>query len=167
MFAAGSYVAGDGGPLQPFSSSKFDIANSFCSIMHPDEVVSTLACINTVGLPYHIPEYEDECMVALHVILAHARMAERPYKAMLLELVLAGNGATLSNRALKMLAALAALHGIRFIVDEIMTAGRVSANTMLCSQTKPPEFQNRMLSAMLRWANGFLLELFLSPINSP
>ena len=43
----------------------------------------------------------------------------------MMELILAGNGASLSNRFLIKLAKLAELHDFNIIVDEIMTGGRV------------------------------------------
>ena len=43
----------------------------------------------------------------------------------MMELILAGNGASLSNRFLIKLAKLAGLHDFNIIVDEIMTGGQV------------------------------------------
>ena len=67
-------------------------------------------------------------------------MDGKPYKALLLELVLAGCGATLSDRALRGLAVLSKKHGIAFIVDEIMTGGRTSATKPLLLLDKSKQF---------------------------
>ena len=63
-----------------------------------------------------------------------------PCKALLLELVLAGNGATLSNRALIAIGKLAVHHGVCVIVDEVMTGGRTEG--MLLVLSKPASFQD-------------------------
>jgi hypothetical protein len=62
----------------------------------------------------------------------------KPIKAIFLELVLAGNGASLSDRALEKIALLSHKHDFSIIVDEIMTGGRTG--TMLHLLTKPKEF---------------------------
>ena len=58
--------------------------------------------------------------------------------ALLLEITLANNGATLSDRACTLIGLLARHHGFRLVVDEIMTGGRTG--TMLQCMTKPEEF---------------------------
>ena len=67
-------------------------------------------------------------------------MEGKPYKAILLELVLAGCGAVLTDRALRGLAVLAKKHEIRFIVDEVMTGGRTSALSPLLVLHRCPAF---------------------------
>ena len=59
-------------------------------------------------------------------------------KGLFLELVLASNGCSLSDRFLKKLGLLAKHHDFRIIVDEIMTGARYG--TMLLTSTKPMEF---------------------------
>jgi hypothetical protein len=56
-----------------------------------------------------------------------------------MELMLAGNGATLCDSTLKKLAILAEHHGFCVVLDEIMTGGRTG--TMLMLEQKPQEFQ--------------------------
>jgi hypothetical protein len=150
LFAAGSYIAGDGGSLQPFSSSKFNFLENLADIAEPSDIHNDVARSNTVGLPYHIngvldaealEKYEDECLLGLHTFLVLAKMKGNPFEALLLELCLAGNGGVLSDRALKYLGELAFAHGLRIIVDEIMTAGR-SGEAMLLLQSKPKAFQD-------------------------
>ena len=148
LFAAGSYVAGDGSALQSFSTSDFSTQCELALIMLPSEVKIACGRANTVPLPYHIPgvlqpkrlmEYEDECFQAIHTRLCWAKMCGNPYKTLLLELILAGNGAMLSDRALIAIAKLAVFHNLSVIVDEIMTGGRTGQMFYLLS--KPPSFQ--------------------------
>ena len=148
LFAAGSYVAGDGSALQSYSSSEFTTGSELALITPPQDV-SKGVCTNTVPLPYHIPgvlgakelmAYEDECLQAVHIRLSWAKMRRKPFKALLLELMLAGNGAILSNRALVSIGKLAIHHNLHVIVDEIMTGGRTGNMFYLFS--KPPSFQS-------------------------
>lgn len=148
LFAAGSYVAGDASALQCFSTSEFSTGSELALITPPEEVQSPAGRANTVPLPYHIPgllkpdelmAYEDECLQAVHIRLCWAKMRSEPYKALLLELMLAGNGAILSNRALVSIGKLAAHHQLCVIVDEIMTGGRTGSMFFLLS--KPLSFQ--------------------------
>jgi hypothetical protein len=74
----------------------------------------------------------------------------------LLELMLASNGTTLSDRFLTMLGKLASCFGIRFIVDEIMTAGRTGKMLMLLH--KPEEFQSQVTHVTLgKWTQKGLV----------
>lgn len=148
LFGAGSYVAGDGSALQAFSTSDFSPSCELALVVPPTEVKISCGRSNTVPLPYHIPgvqnpeelmKYEDDCFRALHTRLCWAKMQNKPYKAILLELILAGNGATLSNRALIAIAKLARYHQLCVLVDEIMTGGRTGYMFFLLS--KPPSFQ--------------------------
>lgn len=147
LLGAGSYVAGDGSALQSLSTSEFSPASELALIKPPHEVRFGTGRANTVPLPYHIPEvlsarklcmYEDLCLEAVHIKLCHAKMRGKPYKAILLELMLAGNGALLSDRALVSIGKLATHHGLCVIVDEVMTGARTGAMFYLLS--KPPTF---------------------------
>ena len=147
LMAAGSYVSGDGGPLQVWSTSSFSIDQGPAYIKTPDEVTNQFTKTHTFALPYYIPgvmsnadreKYEDECLMDLHIRCLVQQMKGKPVTAVFLELTLANNGATLSDRALTMLGQLARHHRFGFIVDEIMTGGR--EGTMTSSQTKPSEF---------------------------
>ena len=68
--------------------------------------------------------YEDDCMKHLHMLCNYNKVMKKPVTCILLELSLASNGATLSDRALSILAELAGIHGFGIVVDEIMTGGR-------------------------------------------
>lgn len=149
LFAAGSYVAGDASALQSYSTSEFNVNEELSLVVPPQEVAFPQARANTIPLPFHIPgvistkelnKYEDKCFQAVHIKLSWAKMRGKPYKAILLELMLAGNGAILSNRALVALGKLAVYHNLCVIVDEIMTGGRTGAMFYLLS--KPVSFIN-------------------------
>lgn len=148
LIAAGAYVAGDMSPLRSWSSTKMLKDYGVCMIMHPNQYgLTDFTRRQTIPLPYHIPdvmndlalfEYEKECMENLHCRCLVQAMKGVPITALLMEITLAGNGATLSDRALTMLGRLANMHGFGIIVDEIMTGGRTG--TMLLSMQKPQEF---------------------------
>ena len=166
LFAAGSYVSGDASALQSYSTAEFVMGSDLVFITPPKEISNLQARENTVPLPYHIPgvmcpkqlmEYEDECLQAVHIRLCWAKMRRQPYKALLLELMLAGNGAILSNRALVAIGKLAVHHGLRIIVDEIMTGGRTGG--MIYLLTKPKSFQVQVTHITLgKWCQmGIIL----------
>ena len=150
LFGVACYIAGDSSILQPCSTSKFDIGYDLAMIMTPHEVSSEIAKSNVVPLPYHIPgcisnmaleKHENRVLMSLQTMLIRAKVANRPFTVLLLELVLAANGAVLSDRALTIIGFMAKEHGLKIIVDEIMTAGRTSSEMVLGVQTKPKEFQ--------------------------
>ena len=163
LVACGSYVSGDDGPLQSWSTSCFAANWGPSSITRPGKVTAPFTRQHTVGLPYYVPQasisqesiekYEDSCLLSLHCRCLEAKMQGTPYKALLLELMLAANGASLSDRALAMLGALANHHGFHLIVDEIMTGARTGH--FLLSQTKPKAF----LSAVSHVTLGKWLQL--------
>jgi hypothetical protein len=161
LIASGSYLAGDGGYLEQLSTSVFDPGNGLCFVADPNESKGRK---QTIPLPYHIPgecssealsTLETECFEELHMRCVLARMSRRPYKAILLELMLAGNGASLNDTALEKLASLAKLHDLAIIVDEIMTAGRSSKTSMLLTASKPTSFQAAVsYVTMGKWTNA-------------
>ena len=77
LVAAGSYVAGDGGPLAPWTTSTFDLERGPSLVQHPADVASEFTLQHTVALPYYIPGsgmeaweirgYEDRCLEHLHI----------------------------------------------------------------------------------------------------
>lgn len=167
LIAAGSYVAGDGGPLQSWSTSTFSIHGGPSGISPPTSVKNEFTRSHTIALPYAIDgslepniieAYENECLKELHVRCMLAKMRGSAYKCILMELMLSSNGASLSNRALIMLGKLAEKHNLNFVVDEIMTGGR--CGTMLMLQKKPTVFTNRVTHVTMgKWLQvGFVLE---------
>jgi hypothetical protein len=167
VIAAGSYVAGDGGPLQSWSTNEFSVQRGPSGITSPKAVVNKFTRSHTVALPYIIEgvldsntaeEYENECLNELHIRCLIAKVKGSPLKCILMELMLASNGATLSDRALTMIGKLAEKHNLNIVLDEIMTGGRTG--TMLMSQTKPKAFTDRVTHVTLgKWLQvGLVLE---------
>ena len=148
LTAAGSYVSGVVGWLQGWSTSGFATHQGPSVILQPKSVKSVFAKHHTIGLPYYISgvhddatisAYEDDCLHELHIRCNVAKCNNLPIRTLLMELILAGCGAGLSNRALTRLAILAAHHKFNIVVDEIMTGGRTG--TMLMVQQTPLCFQ--------------------------
>ena len=148
LVACGSYVAGDHGCLQTLSTSEFDLRDNLALVQ--TENVHPTARSRTIPLPYHVPckhcqngkelqDLEAKCLDEIHVRCLTAALQGLPYKAIFLELILAGNGASLSHAFLKKLGAIARHHKFHLIVDEIMTGGRTGK--MLHTHLLPHEFQ--------------------------
>ena len=168
LVAAGSYLAGDDGPLQSWSTSTFSLKDDCAEVItHPDKVRNKFTKSHTIGLPYHMEgvpvtekliDYENRCMEELHKRCVLAAINGSPYKGILLELMLASNGATLSTRALTLLGKLAKEHKFYFIVDEIMTSGRTGS--MLMIENTPTEFSSRVTHVTMgKWLQvGLVLE---------
>jgi Aminotransferase class I and II len=150
LVGCGSYVSGTDSGLENWSTSTFTVHKSVpTSIMWPQDCETQPPKNHTVALPYRIlgldtctiaKEFENDCFRALHLRCLFARCQGAPIKALLLELVLAGCGATLSDRALQMLAKLAKQHNFVVVVDEIMTGGRTGS--MLLLSQKPECFRS-------------------------
>lgn len=160
--AAGSYVAGDNGSLQVWSSSAFDVKSALAIVKLPKEVAPFTEEL-TFALPYRIPcrlcdlyqrdtkAYEDYCLTALHARLLFARLMAWPFNSILMELILGGNGCALSERALCKLAKILKHHKMSCVVDECLTGGRCGPG-MLLTQSMPLEFQQQVTHITLaKW----------------
>jgi hypothetical protein len=153
LVGCGSYIAGDNGPLEGWSTSMFVLSSGSTDISPPPEGSRNGAqSQQTIALPYHIPckgcesniaILEARCMGELHRRCLMAKMKNEPIRALFMELILAGNGGRLSNEALLSLGELAQLHNFHIIVDEIMTGGRVGPG-MLCSMNAPVKFMDNI-----------------------
>lgn len=177
--ACGSYVAGDDGPCDHWTSSGYDAFQLNTNIAHPDEVRKSTR-VKTVALPYHIEvsccdedvllSMENRCIEELHIRCLLMKIEGRPLRCILLELMLGGNGGELSDRFLRKLGALANKHGFTIVVDECITGGRVGP-TMLLTQSKPPIFQKAVSHiTMGKWPGlGIILrsKLFERNLRKP
>ena len=77
LVACSSYVSGDSGPLQSWSTSKFEIGSGPASIISPeDPKLSSFTLEHTIALSYLIEgtmsdddlqQYENECLEHLHI----------------------------------------------------------------------------------------------------
>ena len=149
MIANGSHVSGNNGGMQNWSSSNCHQLHGPSHIMEPHEITSPFALRNTVPIPYYIPgtmtksqliAYEDECIKSLKMrINAQSFSEQGRYTVLMMELLLAGNGAEVSDRALNMIAALAVQHDFSVLVDECFTGGRTG--NMLLLEQKPEAFK--------------------------
>jgi hypothetical protein len=165
LVAAGSYIAGDDGLLQCWSTNTFSLKEGVSTVSTPEEVRNPFTRRQTVALPYSIQgvlsakrqkEYENACFKELHVRCLLAKMKSTFYKCIMLELMLAGNGASLSDRALKMLGRIAECHNLCIVVDEIMTAGHTG--NMLMLHGKPKEFTKHVTHVTLgKWIHSGLV----------
>ena len=133
LIACGSYMSGDSGPLQSWSTSTFEIGSGLASIISPeDPKLSSFTLQHTIALPYSIEGamaddnlciYEDKCLEHLHILCLYNKEMKNKVTCILMEITLASNGATLSSCALTILGELAGLHEFGIVVDEIMTGG--------------------------------------------
>ena len=149
LVACGGYVSGDSGPLQSWSTSTFEIGSGLSSIICPDDQrITPFTLGHTIALPYFIEgtmsnddlhKYENECLEHLHILCLYNKVMKNKVTCTLMEITLASNGSTVSDRALTILGELAHLHKFGIVVDEIMTGGRTK--TMLSTMEKPKIFQ--------------------------
>jgi hypothetical protein len=102
LVAASSYIAGDDGPLQCWPTNTLILKEVVSTISTPGEVRNPFTRRQTVALPYCIPgvlsakrqrEYKNACFKELQVLCFLAKMKAAHYKCIMLELMLAGNGA--------------------------------------------------------------------------
>jgi hypothetical protein len=138
LFAQGLYVAGDSSYLQRFSTAQFHESANIVTVKSPSSCTAgTKAQI--VSLPYHwkwtdpekLIQFENECLFELRERIILLRLEGISIKALFLELVLAGCGATLSTRFLNKMSILLVELGVVVLVDEIMTGGRINSNSLL------------------------------------
>ena len=104
----------------------------------------------TVPLPYNIPgdwlpdarlcNYKRYCLDHLHETLLFAFFSGKPYKAILLEYILGGNGAELLIEFLTSLSYLLKLFGVVVVADEVLTGGRVGPGIAMTT-SMPSEFK--------------------------
>ena len=145
FYAAGSYLSSAGSVLCTYATSVFEINSPLSLIRHPnvDDSLSVKKAI--IALPYHIhgsiigtdlETYEDLCFSKMHEKLLLYRVQGRPIMSLFLELILAGNGAHLSDRALAKIAILSKQHDFKIVVDEIMTGGRTGSLLLLTTKSK-------------------------------
>jgi hypothetical protein len=153
MFAMGSYAGGSGKLLTMSTSMYSDEPQKGLSIPMKPVLASEQARLQTVAFPYWVEcgkfsdedrkDIEAKCLFALQKRILISLMAGNPYRAILLELMLCGNGGELSNQFLEKLGFLAKKYGIRIIVDEVMTGGRVGPKMAMTCRT-PICFRNQV-----------------------
>lgn len=134
LIAQGSYVGGNE-RLQELSTSAYEVTSSLAFPLY--SVNASPRCIRqSAVLPYWISkaaeyslsdreEHEDKCLRHLHYVLLDAKARGKPFRAILVEYVLSGNGGELSTRFLVKLGRLLNAFDIIVIADEVLTGGRV------------------------------------------
>ena len=161
---SGCYLSGDDGYLHMASSVHFTPQGQICLFKDPSQLPLDNASRNiTVPLPYCIPvkgfrmdshevkSLENKCLEYIRRRCILAALKERPVKALILELILAGCGAVLSDRFLRELANLSRHHDFFIVVDEILTGGRCTSD-FLVTKEKPKEFIDRVSHVTLgKW----------------
>ena len=122
--------------------------NQPCLLQKQDETPCA-AWFKVIALPYHIPggisekkllDLENKCIDHIHARFLTAIMCGHKIGAILLELILAGSGAELSDPFLKRFGILCKTFGCYDIVDEIFTGGRTTSSSFALTMTKPNEF---------------------------
>jgi len=157
LVAMGSYCGGDVSGLQNLSTSVYSHSKDLSLVTDPAALqgdYGSKAREQTIALPYcikdgayldkssrNLEELEQECLRALNKKLLVAWGLRKPYKAILLELILSGCGGALRDVFLVKLAKLCNYYKLKVIVDECLTGGRVGP-CMTVTQTTPQAFQD-------------------------
>ena len=110
LVACGIYVSGDSGPLQSWSTSTFEIGSGPSGIICPeDQRITPFTLQHTIDLPYFIEgtmsdddlcKYENECLEHLHILCLYNKVMKNKVTCILMEITLASNGSTASDRGL-------------------------------------------------------------------
>ena len=151
LFCVGAYVGGDTASLD-FSTTGYT-ANGLLSMIKPYDSCGPKAKRQTVPLPYHVPSewldpdllrrHEEECLEHLHRRLLLAMLVGQPYRALVLEYMLGGNGGILSVDFLKRLARVLEKFQVVIVADEILTGARVGPSIAMTT-TLPDCIQERV-----------------------
>lgn len=165
LVGIGNYLSGD--ILSSWSTSMLSVNDQMSSIKEIDQC-DLYTQMKNLPLPYYIhtihsseflikknndlvkdsygnlltiEKYEDMCLHVIHQRIIFAILQEKKIGVILMELILASNGATLSKRFLKKFGLLCKQFHVNVVVDEIFTAGRTVVNDLLyCDSHCPPEF---------------------------
>jgi hypothetical protein len=187
MFAVGSYISGDNGYFNSLSLNSRQLAGHGLVLPQKNIHATPAQTKCHVTLPYFIPsvmdkheflkvdqrrviveegvgclhEYEDRCLSSLHLVLLTRRLQQNPVRVIMFEPILAGCGGILSFRCYKILAQLAKIHKLCFIVDEILSFGRMGYKRGLyCIQHFPPEMHEYITMVTIgKWlGHGVILK---------
>lgn len=152
LFAQGSYL-GVCALTKRYSTTTMMAAGQLALPTEPHMMLEAKYRNQIVALPYLVPcadfkedqflAYERSCLAALNRKLLRAKIDGKPFKAIILELVLCGSGGELRPQFLETFSMTVADYGMVIIVDEIMTAGRTS-RYMTLTATAPITFRNQV-----------------------
>ena len=101
LVACGSYVLGDSGSLQSWSTSAFEIGSGPAGIIGPEDPrITSFTLQHTITLPYSIEgamsddnlcQYEDKCLEHLHILCLNSKVIKNKVTCILMEITLASN----------------------------------------------------------------------------
>ena len=87
LIACGSYVSGDSGPLQSWSTNAFEIGSGPSGIISPeDQRITPFILEHTIALPYFIEgtmcddnchQYENKCLEHLHILCLYNKVLKK------------------------------------------------------------------------------------------
>ena len=153
LYGLCSYVGGNE-YTQELSTSMYDSSSALAGPKHPEN--ATRRCLmQCVALPHWVDcqkftleekeAYEDKCLRQLHKLLLVAKLKGTPFKALLVEYILSGNGGELSYRYLRKLGILLKAYDVIVVADEVLTGGRVGPTmAMTTAPGMPKEFVERV-----------------------
>ena len=140
VMPCGSYVSGDGSVLQGYSTSFYNVTG-YAEILPPNhKFMSPNGHKVTLPFPYHIQGcmtddslllLEDQCFHELKICYFTSLMNGVEIKVILMEIILAGVGASLSNRYFTRLGKFCKRYKISVILDEILTSGRTGGSMLM------------------------------------
>ena len=98
LVACGSYVSGDSGPLQSWSTSAFEIGGAPAGIIGPEDPrITSFTLQHTIALPYFIEgtmsdedlhKYKNECLEHLHILCLYNKVMRNKVTCILMEITL-------------------------------------------------------------------------------
>ena len=168
IIPCGSYVSGDRSVLQGFSTSHYDYSG-YALISPPcHNHISDNGHQVALPFPYYIPgcenefdleDMENQCFHSLKVYFFISLMNGIKINALLLEIILACNGATMSNRYFTKLGKFCTKFDVSVILDEILTSGR-TGGTMLMWHDLPTGLQDAVaFITVAKWTEtGIMLQ---------
>lgn len=151
VYALGAYVGGDRF-TQSLSTCRYTAGH--CLSMPVDYAEADADCKRkTVPFPYYVKHdgmkeedlktFEDSLLLFLNKRLALEQLKGTPIRALMLEYILSGCGAELSEDFLKRLGRLLKQFEVQVIVDEILTGGRVGPDIVM-TLSMPEEFRSQV-----------------------
>jgi len=153
LFAMGSYVGGLECVEKFATNTCIDAYDKRLCMVKDPKAVSSECLQATVPFPYYIPNEtvnmtevaasEAICLEFIEKKLLVGILTGAPFKALLMEYILTGNGGQLSDTFKTNLGNLLRKYSVSIIADEIMTGGRVGPGLAL-TLSQPASLQERV-----------------------
>jgi 4-aminobutyrate aminotransferase-like enzyme len=142
-YGIGSYAVGRNSLFQEMTTVKLEVGARLVEITDPEsDYVTAKAKDVAIPLPYYIgeensdEEYDKECLTFIEHQCKMFKIMQKPLVCIVMELMLAGNGAILSTFFLEKFGKLGRKYGFYAIVDEIFTGGRACHDNMFLTFSK-------------------------------